>query len=268
MTVPARRLVAAVLVGLALAACARETGDFGRAKPNALDDEVKPWLGGMIARHGRDELVSDFNRTDREGTLRDRAWAIVRAPHVNDWFGHLLVEGERTRILPEIDSRFDPAGYYAYLRRDPFRSSEARWNRLMTDLRADTALVGPFWGEARRVREDDRQRLSTLDGRSDVRPEELRDAYARIDENARVVDWVWRALRFRRAAYRIAIDRMEVETPTDRLWEANRLWEAFGRAIETAEADFPAEPRRTAPGPARRSRYSQGAGIQEVVPQK
>ncbi|NLH83263.1 MAG: hypothetical protein GX458_20855, partial [Phyllobacteriaceae bacterium] len=190
MTVLARPILVAVLFGLALSGCGRETGDFGRARPNSIDDEIKPWLGGMIARHGRDELVSDFNRTDREGTLRDRAWAIVRAPHARDWYGHLLVEGERTRILPEIDSRFDPAGYYAYLRRDEFRSSEARWSRLMTDMRADTELVGPFWNEARRVRDDDRQRLSAVDGRSDVRAEELRDAYARIDENARVVDWV------------------------------------------------------------------------------
>ncbi|MCE1235076.1 MAG: hypothetical protein LWW93_01845 [Hyphomicrobiales bacterium] len=263
-----RRPAALLLLALLLAGCARETGDFGRAPRNALDDRAKPFAGDMIARHLRGELVSDFNRTDDENVLRDRSWSIVRAPHAEDWFGHLLVEGQRTRILPEIDSRFDPSGYYAYLRRDAFRSSEARWNRLFADMQADTELVGPFWGEARRVREGDRLRLSTLDGRRDVSAEELRDATARIDENARVVDWVWRALRFRLRAYRIAIDRMMVETPSDRLWEANQLWNAYRRAIEAAEADFPAGVRRGAPGGARPSRYSQGAGIQEVVPQK
>lgn len=267
--IAARRRAALLLLvaGVGLAGCARETGDFGRAPPNALDDRVKPFLGGEIARWGRGELVSDFNRTDREGTLRDRAWALVRAPHAEDWFGHLLVEGQRTRILPEIDSRFVPSGYYAYLRRDDFRSSEARWNRLLLDMRADTGLVGPFWAEARRAREDDALRLRAVDGRNDVAPEELRDAYARIDENARVVDWVWRALRFRLAAYRMAIDRMQVETPTDRIWEVNETWRAFRRAIEVAEADFPAE-KRTVAGSPRRSRYGLGAGIQEVVPQK
>jgi hypothetical protein len=263
---PVRLLLLAAVTAGALAGCARDTGDFGRAPPNALDDRVKPFLGDMTARHLRGELVSDFNRTDREGTLRDRSWAIVRAPHAEDWFGHLLVEGERTRILPEIDSRFDPAGYYGYLRRDPYRSSEARWNRLLLDMRADAELVGPFWREARRVRDDDGLRLRAVDGRGDVAAEELRDAYARVDENARVVDWVWRALRFRLAAYRTAIDRMQVETPTDRLWEINEAWRAFGRAIETAEADFPAVPRRTA-SPIR-SRYATGSGIREVVPQK
>lgn len=267
MIVTPIRVATFLLLAVGLGACARETGDFGRAKPNALDDRVMPFVGDVVARHGRDELVSDFNRTDNEGTLRNRAWALVRAPHTEDWFGHLLVEGQRTRILPEIDSRFDPSGYYAYLRRDPFRSSEARWNRLLADMRADTGLVGPFWDEARRVRQDDRLRLRAVDGRGDVAAQELRDATARVDENARVVDWAWRALRFRLAAYRMAIDRIMVETPSDRLWEANQSWGAFERAIETAEADFPAGERHTL-APNRRSRYGEGAGIHEVVPQK
>lgn len=267
MIVAGIRVAVLLILVAGLGGCARETGDFGRAKPNTLDDRIMPFLGDAVARHGRDELVSDFNRTDREGTLRDRAWALVRAPHVEDWFGHMLVEGQRTRILPEIDSRFEPAGYYAYLRRDPFRSSEARWNRLLADMRADTGLVGPFWDEARRVRQDDQLRLRAVDGRRDVAAEELRDATARVEENARVVDWAWRALRFRLAAYRMAIDRIMVETPSDRLWEANQTWGAFKRAIETAEADFPAGEHRGA-ATNRRSRYGEGAGIREVVPQK
>ena len=264
---PIRTAALVALAAVTLTACARDTGDFGRARPNALADRVVPAIGDVVARHGRDELVSDFNRTDREGTLRDRAWALVRAPHVADWFGHSLVELQRTRVLPEIDSRFDPAGYHNYLRRDSFRSSEARWNRLMLDIRADTELVGPFWDEARRVRADDALRLGAVDGRRDVAAEELRNAYARIDENARVVDWVWRAMRFRLAAYRMAIDRMQVETPTDRLWEVNQAWGTLRRAIETAEADFPTSPHTTRAAGSR-SRYGLGAGIREVVPQK
>ena len=262
-----RKILCALALPLVLAACGRETGDFGRAAHTPWNDQLRPGAGDFIARHGRGELVSDFNRTDREGTLRDRAWSLVSPPHAADWFGQTLVEAQRTRILPEIDSRFDPAGYYAYLRKDAFVSSEARWNRLVMDMRADTALVSPFWAEARRVREDDRLRLSASDGRNDLKPEELRDAYARIDENARVVDWVWRAMRFRLKAYRMAIDRMMVETPTDRLYEVNNTWNTLRAAIDAAEADFPAASRRTA-GSDRRSRYGLGDGIKEVVPQK
>lgn len=266
MVRPTHAVVVAA-IGLALAGCGRSTGDFGRAEPNVLDDSWMPAVGDVVARHGRGELVSDFNRTDREGTLRDRAWSIVRAPHAADWLGESLIEGQRTRVLPELDARFDPAGYYAFLRRDRFDSSEARWSRLLVDMRADTQLVGPFWAEARSVREDDRVRLSAADGRRDLGPVELRDAYARIDENARVVDWVWRAMRFRLTAYRMAIDRMMVETPTDRLWEVDRVWDGLKAAIVAAENDFPAAERRRA-GDATRSRYGLGAGIADKVPQK
>jgi hypothetical protein len=256
-----------VVLPLVLAACGRETGDFGRAERTPWNDQLRPTAGDAIARWGRGELVSDFNRTDREGTLRDRAWALVRAPHTADWFGETLVEAQRTRILPEIDSRFDPAGYYGYLRKPTFVSSEARWNKAIMDMRADTDLVGPFWGEARRVREDDRLRLTAADGRTDLKPEELKNAYARIDENARVVDWVWRSLRLRLRAYRMAIDRMMVETPSDRLWEANKAWSELLAAIEAAEADFPASEHRTR-GSDARSRYGKGDSIHVDVPQK
>jgi hypothetical protein len=248
---------AGLLVVALLSGCGRSTGDFGRAEPNVIDDRWMPAIGDAVARHGRDELVSDFNRTDREGTLRDRAWALIRPPHVRDWFGSWLVELQRTRVLPTVDPRFDPDGYYNYLRKDAFRSSEARWNRAIADMRADAALVGPFWAEARRVREDDRQRLATVDARHDVSADELRDAYARIDENGRVVDWVWRSMRLRLAAYRRAIERMMVETPSDRSRDAEAAWKALEAAIDAAERDFPASPHRTA-GPASGSRYGPG----------
>ncbi len=252
----------AAVLGLALlvVGCGRSTGDFGRAERNVVDDSWMPALGDALAKHGRGELVSDFNRTDREGTLRDRAWSLIRPPHVRDWFGGWLVEMQRTRVIPTIDPKFDPDGYYNYLRRDPFRSSEARWNKLIADMQADAQLIGPFWAEARKVREDDRQRLATVDARRDVAAEELRDAYARIDENGRVVDWVWRSMRLRLAAYRRAIDRIMVETPSDRQFDANLAWNSLRQSIEAAERDFPSEP-RSRPGAPKPSRFSSGEKV-------
>ena len=263
-----RRIVAFALVMPALlAGCGRPTGDFGRAEPSLLHDRILPATGEVVADWDRREVVSDFNRTDREGLLRDRAWGLVRPPHVRDWFGASLVEFERTRIVPEIDHAFDPRGYYALLRRDSFVSSETRWNRAIADMRADTALIGPFWGEARRVREDDAVRLRALDGRRGGTPEELSNAYARIDENARVVDWVWRSMRLRVAAYRDAIDRMVVETPSQRRLEAELAWSELRDAITRAEAGMPVDPRRRS-GPTAPSRYTRGDSIHEKVPQK
>ncbi|WP_407047998.1 hypothetical protein [Methyloraptor flagellatus] len=257
-----------LLVLLALTACGRPTGDFDRAAPSVLHDNLLPAVGDIVAKNGREELVSGFNRTDNEVTLRDRAWALVQVAHARDWFGLSLTEGQRTRILPEIDQRFDPNGYYNFLRKDKFRSSEARWNRLLADIRADTGLIGPFWAEVRKVKADDDQRIAALNARRDLSPTELYDAYARVDENARVVDWVWRAMRFRVKAYRIAIDRMQIETPTERLYEINSAWGDLQAAIAEAElASGAAFANRGGP-PERHSRYSTGAGIQEKVPQK
>lgn len=265
---PDRRLVAlAVALPALLAGCGRPTGDFGRAEPSALHDTVMPALGEKVAEWDRREVVSGFNRTDREATLRDRAWSLVRAPHVRDWFGETLVELERTRIIPEVDYAFEPKGYYNHLRRDPFVSSETRWNRATADMRTDAALIGPFWTEARAVREDDAARLRALDRRGGGAPEELQNAYARIDENARVADWVWRAMRLRVAAYRDAIDRMMVETPSRRHVEAEAAWAELRAAIGRAEAGMPPLPRRGS-GPGAPSRYTKGETIQEKVPQK
>lgn len=262
-----RRIVALALLPLLVAGCERPTGDFGRAEPSLLHDGIMPAIGDKVAEWDRREVVSDFNRTDRENALRDRAWALVRAPHVRDWFGETLVELERTRIVPEIDWAFEPKGYYNHLRRDPFVSSETRWSRAIADMRADAGLIGPFWGEARRVREDDAMRLRALDQRHGGAPKELQNAYARIDENARVVDWVWRAMRLRVAAYRDAIDRMMVETPSARRAEAEIAWTELRRAVDRAEAGMPPLPRRGA-GSALPSRYTKSETIVPEVPQK
>lgn len=262
-----RMLAPALLLSLALTGCERPTGDFGRAEPSLIHDRLMPALGEKVAEWDRREVVSDFNSTDREGALRDRAWSLIRAPHVRDWFGETLVELERTRILPEIDWAFDPRGYYNFLRRDRFVSSDARWARAIADMRVDADLIGPFWNEARQVRDDDAARLRSLDRRGGGSPEELQNTYARIDENARVVDRVWRAMRLRLAAYRDAIDRMMVETPSARHGEAERAWSDLRAAIGRAEAGLPPLSRRTATA-APRSRYATGAGIHEVVPQK
>jgi hypothetical protein len=231
-----RPLAVLAVVLLALPGCARPTGDFGRAEPSVIHDDLMPGAGALVAEYGRKEQVSHFNHTDREWLLRDRAWGLVMPPHVGDWLAETAVELQRTRLLPAMDSRFDPNAYYAFLRRDRFRSSEARWQRLIADMEADRALVGPFWQVARAQGEDDRARLQALDARNAGPVTDLKNAYARIDENARVVDWVWRSLRLRLAAYRAAIERMAIETPSQRRIDAQVALEALAEAIAAAEA--------------------------------
>ena len=252
-----------------LAACSRPTGDFGRVEPSVLHDQILPGLGNRIASSKRDELVSDFNQTDNEKTLRDLAWQLVQPPHLKDWFGATLVEFQRTRVLPEMDQKWNTKAYYELLRRDDFISSETRWQRLISDMHTDEQLVGPFWKHARKVKADDVARAHTMDGRPDLTSGELYAATARIEENARVVDWVWRSMRFRLKSYRLCIERMLVETPTSRQWEVNQAWDSLQTAIALAEQDtsslrFPnAQSVKDRP-----SRYKSADEIHDVVPQK
>lgn len=261
----APRAAALVALALLVASCGRPTGDFGRVEPSILHDSWLPFAGDQLA-NARGELVSDFNRTDNETTLRNRAWAIVAPPHLHDWFGETLVEFQRTRVLPEIDQKFNTKAYYELLRRDAFKSSETRWQRLLFDMRTDAQLAGPFWKEARRVKVDDAARMHSVDGRRDLTPAELYNATARVEENAHVVDWVWRAMRFRLKSYRLCIDRMLIETPTERTMEINVAWDSLQSTIAMAEQDtkdlrFPANA-DTTPRP---SRYATPAKVGEPV---
>ena len=234
---------ACVLPAIALAACARPTGDYGRAQPSTIHDDVMPAVGARmtnlrraVATNGDYLAVSKFNLTDDERELRNRSFALVRPPHAADWIAASLVEGQRTGILPPIDTRLDPKSYYAHLRKDSFRSSEARYDRLMGDMAADTELVGPFYELARRVMAVDAERLRVARASADISEEQRRNAESRVEENMARITWVWRALRFRLAAYRIAIDGLEVETPSARIYDANLAWRRLAAAIADAEA--------------------------------
>lgn len=167
-----------------------------------------------------------------------------------------LVEGQRTRILPVLDPRFDPRRYYLFLRADPYRSSDTRWRKVMDDMTADALLVPPFCAIAARVRSTDVQRIAATNARPDLAPEGLTAAYARVEENNRQMSWVWRALAYRLTAYRYALDSLEIETPSDLQWEANRTFDGLAG---TRCADAPAMARiETIAGPGRRSRLLDG----------
>jgi hypothetical protein len=147
----------------------------------------------------------------------------------------LAKRSSKASALPELDSKYDALAYYQLLRRDPYISSETRWQRLIDDMTKDADLIGPFWEQLRKVNADDAQRVRSMDHRTDLTPGELHNAYARIDENARLADWVWRSMRFRLKSYRICIDRMLVETPTERQWQVNKTYDALQTAIALAE---------------------------------
>lgn len=288
---PARALKAGgmlAVVLVAVAACGRPTGDFGRAAPSYLHDTLLPAAGDLIASQARKEPVSAFPLTDDEIELRNRAWAFVRAPHARDWWLDTLVEGERTRILPILKGdgamspetaamfpeialpliapAYDRSRYHRYLLSDGRRSTETLWTRVTDDARADTALVPPFCAVAARVRRADVERLGALRRQGLVEASLHEGAEARVWENEETISWVWQALGYRGASYRYAIDHLEVEAPSGQLVTAERaLAELLGVRCFGAPAMRTAMPSV----PARHSRLMNPPDpFDEPVPQK
>lgn len=231
-----RHCATAVLLcsAIALTGCARPKGDFGRAQASTIHDDVLPSMGTSAARE-RGEPVSNFNLTNDEQEMRQRSWAIVSPPHARDWQAAQKAEGQRTRNLGEVDRTNDPDTYSDLLRDDKYKSSDARYDRVINDIRSDQKLVDPFYAVLQRVLAADAERGRAARASITATEEERKSAFARIDENRRLQNWVCRALRFRLKAYRIAIERLKIETPSDRLFKANLAWRRLDEAVRAAQ---------------------------------
>ena len=248
-TVPvARRTLLLMMLG-SLGACVTSTeGDFGRAERSPANESIMKF-GGKWRAKLQGELYSDFNMTDEEILMRDKAWALIRPPHAQDWVStelwdfipsiryatlHVLTDLQRTRLTPVIDTAFNAKHYYRALRAEKYASHHVRYDRITADINADREVFAAFIPVAERVVAMDGERMSALNRASDMEPGELKNAYARVDENRRFVGWVWRAMKFRMQAYAYAIKRLEIETPSPKVADANA-------ALRRLHADFLAQ---------------------------
>lgn len=214
-----------------LTACSRPTGDFGRAAPNFAHDHAGPNLGKLFALQ-RKETVSLFARTDEELKLENAAWTIVRPLHAKDWISGSLIEGRRTRIFPDINKTLDYRAYLFWHRIERFNSSEARWNRIIADIRADQGAVSPFYDQARVVYAIDAQRLKFLEETDGIEPIYRKNTRARLLENEQLIDLALRSFQFRYKAYDFAITRMLLEFPSPRGQFAQDELERYKELIE------------------------------------
>ncbi|WP_237154848.1 hypothetical protein [Oryzibacter oryziterrae] len=214
-----------------------------------MHDDLMPAAGNYMAHQARREPVSSFPYTDDEVELRNRAWNFVRAPHVRDWWLDTLVEGERTRILPMLTGNgqmdasvaamfpkfalpllnpaYDARRYHDFLLSDAYAGSDTRWNKVIADASADTDLIPPFCAVAARVRKADIERLQVFYRQGETDAAFRANAEARVLENESTISWVWRALGYRAASYRYAIDRFEIEIPSANLFAANQAYNAL-----------------------------------------
>ncbi|WP_434051418.1 MAG: hypothetical protein RDA78_19170 [Roseibium sp.] len=241
-----------------IAGCTRPTGDFDRARPSVIHDEIMSAVGENTARL-RGDPVSKFNYTNDEKLLRDRGWTLIRPPWTKDWIGGTMVELSRTRVLPETEGRVPPDLYLIYLRSDKFQSSDARYDKIAADATGDADLVMPFCEVALRVQKADDERLRVLRNQKVTTQETYDGAKARVWENRVMVKWVGQALRYRIIAYKKALKGLEIETPSrDRVWKVNNAIRELEGQVRLAEASCEANNRYGQEKPAKKSRIYTG----------
>lgn len=228
-----------------LSACSRPTGDFGRALPGTVHDDLVPKSGKKfdflrketLLRKGKETFLREgeaahFSRTDEELKLANLVWTIVRPLHTKDWISEALIEGRRIRFFPDINKKLDHRAYLFWLKLEHFKSSETRWNRIITDIRADQAAIAPFYEQARRVYVIDGQRLEFLDANDDLGLKFRQKTLARIEENEDLIELALNSLQFRYDAYDYAIKHLTLESPSARVGHAEAELARYGELIE------------------------------------
>ena len=201
-----------LLAGLATACVSRPVGDFGRAQPGVMHDQVMPYIGSKIAAN-RGELVSNLNQTDQEREMHDRTWRFLVAAHSRDWMFDTSVELQRTRIGPASDYTYTPERYYNWLRSTPYQSSPTRYNTVGRHILADIDTIPSTFLAICAVQEVDRQRRIALAELPNIEQSVAANVAARRVENQWHVDWFVRALTYRYQSYSYALDHLLVETP-------------------------------------------------------
>lgn len=201
--------------------CASPIGDFGRPSDSYMNDTVFPRVGAYNAAR-RGEPVSYAPQTNEERDLHNQAYAILMpALPRSEWDRH-YAEMRRTRIIPNDAPYFDARAYADALLDTHYRSSTARYSKLIDDIRSDLTRIGPFYAAARRVVDMDTVRERSLVRLSSVTPTDHENAMARIAENRMLIGWVYRRLGERYAGYRIALEQLVVATPAPAAVDAER----------------------------------------------
>lgn len=228
---------AAVLVALlcATAACGpRPRGDFGRAQPGVLHDEIMPAIGSTRAQIAG-EPVSSFNLTDQEREMHDRVWRFLVAPHAHDWFFEFAAELQRTRLSGASDHKFAPNRYYRWLQQRDFASSRVRYGKLGEHIQADLDTLPTTFLAICAVLEIDRRRGIAVAEISGLTAEARADAAARRHENAVRIDWFVRAVAYRHASYGFALDHLLVETPHEEAVLVDAMLSELGTYVAWAQ---------------------------------
>ena len=117
----------------------------------------------------------------------------------------------------------------------PARSEASSYNRLIDDMGEDGKLAGPFVAVACTVADLDLKRERSLAYVSVLSDWEAGNAIGRIRENRLITAWVHRALHWRLASYRYALERLVISVPSVLAVEAERALVRFQAIVAQAD---------------------------------
>jgi hypothetical protein len=208
------------------------TGDFGRPSPSLLEGLIPKqfWMPPVTGYSG-------FPLTDLEVQLRDRSWVLIRPNEPRGNWNIYIAGFQLAHLFPPPMLYYDYTEYARMLLWTPSRSEASLYNRLIEDMAADGQLTGPFVAVACAVADMDLKRERSLVYVSQLAEWEVTNAFGRIRENRLVTAWVQRALHWRLASYRYALERFVISVPAGYAVEAERALGRFERIV--LEADVP-----------------------------
>jgi len=232
-----RLLIVVILFGF-ISACARPIGDFGRAKPSVVHDEILPQIGKLRAKW-QGEAQSNLNFTDEENEMYDRVWRFLVSAHTKDWFYDVVIEWQRTRLITPVDDKFSYNRYYSHLRSEKYTSSKVRYFKLVSDIDADINTVPGVFNSICKTIEIDRRRSVAVNSIRGVSGVERTSVKERKLENDLFINWFVRAMDYRYKSYSLALDRLLIETPHAGARDVDRRLSEFAIDVERAQrGDF------------------------------
>lgn len=209
-----KRRCLAVMAALALLAGCTANRDFGEVRPMLVRDDIHDWLGPSAAAPSP---ASSFELTDEERELRDLAFPLIEPPY----------ERQKPYAVALEYGAAGTAGmtrtsYADYLLSERFRSPSARYAQAIEDIRNDVTRLPGFFEIASRVLDIDQKRKKSLAFVHDLSEGERIEALRRTRENASLVSLVRARLGQRVAAYRFALERLVIMTPSPQAVEVEQ----------------------------------------------
>ena len=223
------RLLAALLLALLLLMGCNRTGDFERPA------YFSPLHGAEVdVEYTAAVKKGAIPLTDDERELRELGNGVFLGGTAGEWPAFVRVPLAVKDPAPGVVAVLQAEPYAAYLVKGPFRSSAARYSRLIDDTRSDITRLEGFFPVARRVAFMDVKRQRSL-AYLPVGEKEFVAAKRRMRENAMLIAEVHRSLTERAGIYRFTLERLVIAVPSPMAVDAERIRRDLERRLASAQ---------------------------------